>query len=477
MEAQDHVERAADWRSCRRPGGPAMPSSRRAVRRAVGAGVLALGLAGPVQAQDPGHAQDGDWRGDAPGVMHSIAPDALPPPFATRSSSNTPSVIARPAGAMPRVPPGFTVGLFAEGLNAPRIVRVAPNGDIFVAESQSGRIRVLRAADGAARPTLNRLFASGLDLPFGMAFYPPGPDPHFLYIAENNAVLRFPYQSGDLSPRGPAQTVIAKLSPTSGHHWTRDIAFSADGRRMFVSIGSGSNDAEDLPKLDPAALRRHEAETAPGAAWGSEERRGAVLEFSPDGTAGRFYATGLRNCVDLAIHPQTGDVWCSTNERDGLGDDLPPDYVTRVTAGAFYGWPWYYIGPHPDPQHPNARPDLAGRVAVPDVLIQPHSAPLAMTFYQGSGSATLGPQYQGDAFVALHGSWNRARRTGYKVVRIHLHDGVPGSGGYEDFMTGFVADDDHVWGRPVGVAVAHDGALLVTEDGNGTIWRIAPNGR
>jgi glucose/arabinose dehydrogenase len=433
--------------------------------------LLLLALAAPVR------AQNGDWHGDAPGVTHRIVLDALPPPFATRSSSNAPSVIAQPAGAALHVPPGFAVGRFAEGLSAPRVIRVAPNGDIFVAESVAGQIRVLRAADGAARPSVNQVFASGRNLPFGIAFYPPGPDPKFIYVADNNAVVRYPYVSGDLQPRGPAQTVVAPLSPSSGHHWTRDIAFSPDGRRMFVSIGSGSNDAEEMAPLSADALRAHIAATAPGAAWGNEERRAVVMTYAPDGTAGRLYATGLRNCAGLAVHPATGDVWCATNERDGLGDNLPPDYVTRVADGAFFGWPWFYIGAHEDPRYAGRRPDLAGSVAVPDVLIQPHSAPLGITFYTGAGVAGFGAAYEGNAFVAMHGSWNRSLRTGYKVVRIRLHGGVPTPGaGYEDFMTGFVADDDDVWGRPVDVAVAHDGALLVTEDGNGTIWRIAPDG-
>ena len=423
------------------------------------------------------HAQSGDWHADAPGTSHRINLDALPAPFASRSASNSPSVIEAPAVATPHVPPGFAVQRFAEGLNAPRIIRVAPNGDVLVAESIAGQIRLLRAADGAWHASVNRVFASGLDLPFGIAFYPPGPDPQYVYIADNNAVIRFPYRSGDMQARGPAQTVVAQLSPTSGHHWTRDIAFSADGQRMFVSIGSGSNDAEGMVPLAAEALHAHAAATAPGAAWGPEEHRAAVIEYLPDGTGGRFYATGLRNCVGLAIQPQTGNVWCSTNERDGLGDNLPPDYVTRIADGAFFGWPWYYLGAHEDPRHAGQRPDLADHVAVPDVLIQPHSAPLGMTFYSGSGPAAFGTAYDGDAFVALHGSWNRAIRTGYKVVRIRLRDGIPASGaGYQDFMTGFVLDDDHVWGRPVDVAVAHDGALLVTEDANGTIWRIAPGG-
>jgi glucose/arabinose dehydrogenase len=260
----------------------------------------------------------------------------------------------------------------------------------------------------------------------------------------------------------------------SGGHWTRDVVFSPDGRRMFVSIGSASDNAPRLSGKSAGEIRAWEGAHGLGAAWGDEENRADVLAFSPDGGGARSFANGVRNCVGLAVQPQTGDLWCSTNERDGLGDDLPPDFVTRVRDGAFYGWPWYYIGAHEDPRHKGERPDLAAKVTVPDVLLQPHSAPLAMNFYDApaSGTATFPAEYRGDGFVALHGSWNRSKRTGYKVIRIHLDNGAP-NGVYQDFMTGFVVDDRKVWGRPVGVAVAHDGALLVSEDGNGTIWRIA----
>ena len=185
------------------------------------------------------------------------------------------------------------------------------------------------------------------------------------------------------------------------------------------------------------------------------------------------FATGIRNGVGLAVNPQTGDLWVSTNERDALGDNLVPDYITRVREGGFYGWPWYYMGDHEDPRHAGERPDLAGRITVPDVLLQSHSASLEMTFYTATnGAAAFPAEYDGDAFAAFHGSWNRSSRTGYKVVRVRLVDGVP-TGEYEDFLTGFVVDNRDVWGRPVGVAVAHDGALLVTEDGHGTLWRIS----
>jgi hypothetical protein len=236
---------------------------------------------------------------------------------------------------------------------------------------------------------------------------------------------------------------------------------------MLISVGSASNDAEGM-RAPPGGLPSWSDQHPLGASWGDETDRAAVLAFDPDGKNPGIFATGIRNCVGLAIHPVTGDVWCSTNERDGLGDDLVPDYVTRVREGSFYGWPWFYIGDHQDPRHAGERPDLKGRVTIPDVLIQPHSASLGLTFYNGNAFPA---EYRGDGFAAEHGSWNRSRRTGYKVVRIRLKDGIP-TGAYEDFVTGFVVNDSEVWGRPVGVAVAHDGALLVSEDSNGTIWRI-----
>jgi glucose/arabinose dehydrogenase len=420
-----------------------------------------------------GSAAFGSWRADAPGVRRRISVGELPAPGASRSVTNPPRVVERPAGAALRVPPGFRVDRFAEGLTNPRMVRVAPNGDVFVAETAAGQVRVIRAPPGAARAERTEVFASGLDGPFGIAFYPPGPEPAWLYVAENDRVVRLPYRAGDLAARGAPQTVVGKLSPTSEGHSTRDVAFSRDGRRMFVSVGSASNVAQRLPAKSADERRAWEAQQGLGAAWGDEERRADVLVFDADGQGGRVFATGLRNCAGLAVHPATGDVWCATNERDELGDDLVPDFVTRVREGAFYGWPWFYLGAHEDPRHRGARPDLAARVTVPDVLLQAHSASLGLTFYDPPAAAAAFPaEYRGDGFAALHGSWNRGQRTGYKVVRIRLRGGVPG-GEYEDFLTGFVVDDARVWGRPVGVAVARDGALLVTEDGNGTMWRVA----
>ncbi|MBA3812643.1 MAG: PQQ-dependent sugar dehydrogenase, partial [Caulobacteraceae bacterium] len=256
-------------------------------------------------------------------------------------------------------------------------------------------------------------------------------------------------------------------------HSTRDVAFSADGRRMFVSVGSASNVAESMPVKTFEQVKAWDAAHGRGAAWGDETDRADVLVMDPEGADRRVFAAGLRNCVSLAVQPVTGTPWCVVNERDNLGDDLPPDYLTTVREGGFYGWPWYYIGGHPDPRLKGDRADLAGTVLTPDVLLAAHSAPLGLTFYTAhAGPAAFPADVVGDAFVALHGSWNRGARTGYKVVRVRLRHGVP-TGGYEDVLTGFVVGDGAVWGRPVGVAVAHDGALLVTDDASGAVWRIA----
>lgn len=417
--------------------------------------VSALARAQPVRT---GSAAFGDWSTDAPGVVRRITPADLPQPSASGSAMHFPSVLPRPAMLLPRVPPGFRVEPVASGLGTPRVVRRAPNGDVFLAESGGGRIFILRP--GAA-PVV---YADGLAQPFGIAFWPPGPNPSYVYVAQSNRVLRFPYHNDDLRARGPAEPVIENLP--DGGHWTRDLAFSRTGRQMFISVGSATNRGAGMASHPPAGfLSSH----APGAAWGEEQYRGNILVADPDGHNLHVFATGLRNCSGEAVQPSTGALWCVVNERDGLGDNLPPDYATVVREGAFYGWPWFYIGSHEDPGRRGLRPDLAGRVSVPDVLIQPHSAPLGVVFYDGQ---QFPAEYAGDAFVALHGSWNREQPTGYKVIRLRFRDGRP-TGEYEDFLTGFVISDSAVWGRPVDVAVDRDGALLVTEDGNGTVWRVS----
>lgn len=395
----------------------------------------------------------GDWTTDAPGVKRKITIADLPPPNEEESVVNPPSRIDRPAGVSPKVPSGFTVTELATGLVQPRVVKVAPNGDVFVVESGADRVQVFRDADGDGKPESHSTYVEDLNRPFGLAFYPTGTDaPTHVYIANTDSVVRFPYEPGDMEARGPAEPLVTDIPSGrealgGGGHWTRDIEFSKDNQRMFVSVGSRSNvnDGED------------------------EHRRACILAFTPDGQNETIYASGIRNPVGLAIEPSTGALWTSVNERDELGDNLVPDYVTHVEEGGFYGWPWYYLGPHQDPRHAGKHPELRDKVIVPDVLLQSHSASLDLCFYTGQ---QFPDDYRGHIFAALHGSWNRSRRTGYKVVRIPVENGKA-VGYYEDFMTGFVAQSGDVWGRPVGVAVAKDGALLVTDDQSNTVWRVA----
>jgi len=399
-----------------------------------------------------GQAALGDWTTDAPGIRRRITVADLPAPFATESANNGPYLVRRPEGAWPKVPAGFKVEQYMTGLDNPREIVTAPNGDLFIAESGPGRIRVLRGRTAEGKPEVNRVFARGLRQPFGVAFYPPGPNPQWLYIGNTDSVVRFPYKNGDLEASGAEQMIVDNIPGggrlQGGGHWTRDVRFRADGKKMFVSVGSATNVGERGPAR--------------------EVRRADILEFDPDGKNERIYAYGIRNAVGLAIHPVTGQLWCSVNERDALGDNLVPDYITRVKEGGFYGWPWYYMGSHQDPRHAGEHPELKDKVLVPEVLVGNHYASLCMTFYTGS---TFPREFKNDGFASEHGSWNRARRAGYKVIRVPLRNGVP-TGEFEDFMTGFVTPEGQVWGRPVGVAVAPDGALMVSDDGSGTIWRI-----
>jgi glucose/arabinose dehydrogenase len=411
----------------------------------------------------------GDWRQDAPGVEHKITVSDLPAPLASEPVARGSKVAPRPAGAELKTPPGFKAEIIASGLDEPRVIRFAPNGDLFLSESGGGRVRVLRFAPGQTAPVRSEIFAAGLAQPYGIAFYPPGPDPRYVYVATRGSVLRYPYQSGELKPSGPVET-IARL-PAGFGHWTRDLAFSPDGATLYVAIGSRTNVAEG--KTPPPRAEAEALEKAEGLGASAEPGRALVAALDPEGKGRRVFASGLRNCSGVTIRPGSDELWCVVNESDMLGDDLPPDYATRVVPGAFYGWPWYYIGAHEDPRHKGERPDLADKTAVPDVLIQPHSAPLGIGFYEGG---QFPAEYKGDAFVALHGSWNRAKLVGYKIIRLRFNDGKP-TGAYEDFITGFVIDDNGVWGRPVDVIEAPDGALLFTEDGNGTLWRVSYTGK
>jgi glucose/arabinose dehydrogenase len=420
---------------------------------------LLLGVAVLASCSSQGNvpaSASGDWSSDAPGKRHWIKPGDLPPPNSTPSAQNPSKAVARPPGAWPLVPPGFTVNEFAVGLSGPRIVEVAPNGDVFVVESGAGRVKVLRDTDSDGKSDSQSTYADGLARPFGLAFFPSGdPAPTHVYVANTDSVVRFPYTVGDATASGPPEALVTNIPSGleqvgGGGHWTRGLAFSKDNQRMFVSVGSRTN-VSDEP---------------------SEERRADILAFTPDGKNETIHAFGLRNPVGLAIDPSTGALWTAVNERDELGDDLVPDYVTRIQEGGFYGWPWYYIGQLQDPRHADVHPDLRAKSIVPDVLVQAHSATLGLGFYTGK---QFPAEYQGHLFVALHGSWNRTKRTGYKVVRIPINAGNA-EGYYEDFLVGFVTDDASVWGRPVAVAVAADGALLVTDDLSGTVWRVSYSG-
>lgn len=393
-----------------------------------------------------------DFHGETPGKIHHITAADLPKPFATEGVANFAQVVPRPADALPKTLPGFRVNLFAEGLNNPRLITTAPNGDLFVAQSTPGEILVFHGmrADGKAQS--QQTFATGLKQPFGIAFYPPGPNPEYVYVANTDSVVRFAYQNGDLKARGVAETIVPTLPSggAAGGHWTRSVAFSPDGKQMFVSVGSANN------IIDTDTTE-------------AEHNRANILVANPDGSNLRVYASGIRNPAGLAIDPKTSEVWTSVNERDMLGDNLPPDYITHVQEGGFYGWPWYYTGGNPDPRMNGKHPELKDKSIVPDVLLEPHNASLELTFYEGKQFPS---QYAGDIFAAEHGSWNRSVRTGYEVILVPMHDGKA-TGEYEDFLTGFVTPEGRVWGRPVGVAVAQDGSLIVTDDGSNSIWRVS----
>jgi glucose/arabinose dehydrogenase len=478
----------------------------------VSMGFLAVAIALPL-ASAPAIAQTGgtltgqaaftDWNQQQPGVRHKITVADLPEPKPDESVNNQPRLIPRPENAWPVAPAGFKVTLYAGGDSAPlqradatqnmarssgtftqpRLIRVAPNGDLFLSDSGAGTIFVLRGAGADGKAAQIEKFATGLDHPFGIAFY-PADNPKFVYVGNATTVQRFPYHSGDLHATGPSETIVPDIPGyaqlAGGGHWTRDVIFTKDGQHLLVSVGSGSN----VDDADTHAREFHRAD---------------VLEYTPEGKFVEVYAHGIRNCVGEAINPTTGSLWCSTNERDNLGNHLVPDYVTSVPEGGFFGWPWYYMGGHKDPRLPEPcangtgpnlqlaaaltadqakdckRVDLSKKVLTPDVLVQPHMASLEMTFYPAQ-KKQFPASYDGDAFAAEHGSWNRANRAGYEVIRVPMKDGKA-TGEYEDFLTGFVTAEGQVWGRPVGVAVGNDGSLFVTDDGTRSVWHVTYTGK
>jgi glucose/arabinose dehydrogenase len=415
-----------------------------------------------------------NWKDDAPGRTHRIDVSSLQAPLATPSAADFPRIVPKPNDTEVKLPPGFKLAVFTRDVDKPRIMRIAPNGDVFLSETGAGRIKVLRPSADDSGVASSSTFAEGLTQPFGLAFYPAGDKPEWLYVAENNRVVRYRYGVGDTKASGQPEIVVPQLASTGMGHYTRDLAFSADGKRMFVSVGSASNVAEDMPKKSSDEIKAWDAEHGVGAAWGGEANRADVLVFDVGSSKpGKVFATGIRNCVAVAIQPGSGDLWCTVNERDALGDNLVPDYSTRVKEGGFYGWPWYYMGDHEDPRHKGERPDLKGKTLTPDVPYQAHSAAVGFAFYTASSGRSAFPaEYVGDAFAVFHGSWNRSSRTGHKVVRVPIRNGVP-TGEYVDFLVGFITADGKPWARPSEIVEARDGSLLLSDDDASVIYRIS----
>jgi glucose/arabinose dehydrogenase len=375
-------------------------------------------------------------------VTNGKKPD-LPKPFATESAGNAPQEVKRPDGFLPTVPKGFHVNIYAESFKTPRLLTIAPNGDLFVAESGAGRVEVLRDPKHLGSAQERETFAADLRYPFGIAF-----KDEYVYIGNTDEIVRFRYDPKTSKRLGESESLLKV--PTGGHA-TRTLAIAPDGKHLLIAVGSAGNIETDDPPM-----------------------RAAITICDLDGKNARQYATGLRNPVGLALNPTTGQVWTSVNERDELGDDLPPDYFTSVQDGGFYGWPYSYIGSNVDSRVKQLKPDLVARAIIPDVLLGAHIAPLQFAFYTGK---QFPESYHGGAFLAEHGSWNRAKRAGYRLVFIGFKDGKAA----EDpvpFMTGFVPDPTKglVYGRPVGVAVLPDGSIVVSDDGvdnAGILYRVS----
>ena len=394
----------------------------------------------------------------------------LPAPYSTKSTRNYCKVIGWPEGKTPVAPAGFKVNLFAQGLDNPRNIYVLPNGDILVSQANTeitgikklgadiigasasqdlnksaNNLVLLRDNDGDGKADSKTVFLSGLNQPYGMLLLN-----NWFYVANTDGLWRYPYKTGETSITSAGQEILSLPAGGYNNHWTRNLRANNAGTKIYVSVGSGTNDAE------------HGLEV--------EARRADVLEINPDGTGERIYASGLRNPAGIDFQPQSNELWASVNERDGLGDHLVPDYLTSVKQGGFYGWPYAYFGSHEDPDHVGQRPDLVKKSIVPDVSLGSHTASLGLAFYNGN---TFPKTFYGGAFIGQHGSWNSSKLVGYKVVYVPFSNGKP-SGKPENFLTGFIADSakQHVYGRPVGIAVAPKGALLVADDSGNKIWRI-----
>ncbi len=405
-------------------------------------------------------------------VAHKYTPvyDSLPMPYATRSVKKFSKVIGWPTDRTPIAPAGFSVTRFVDSLQNPRWIYVTPNGDVLVAESNTeskgikklkdkvsgksksqnqgesaNRITLLRDGDKDGVPEIQQVFLSGLNQPFGMLVIG-----NSIYIANTDGVYQYAYQPGQTQINSTGKKIVDLPAGGYNNHWTRNIIANSDNTKIYIAVGSGSNDGEN--------------------GMDNEKRRANIIEINPDGSGERIFASGLRNPVGMDWAPGTSDLWTAVNERDDLGDNLVPDYLTHVKEGAFYGWPYAYFGPHEDPNFKGKQPELIKKTVVPDVDLGPHTASLGLAFYKHNKFPAI---YQGGAFVGQHGSWNRSQLSGYQVVFVPFKNGRP-TGKPENFLTGFISNEakSEVYGRPVGIAILPDGSMLVADDASNTIWRI-----
>ena len=400
----------------------------------------------------------------------SSAKDTLPAPYATNSAMNFNKVIGWEEGKAPKAPAGFKVEKFAADLQGPRWIYVMPNGDVLVAEAKkeekgikkvaakvigAGKVHgtsgnmnsiiLFRDTNKDGKPDVRKTFLSGLNLPFGMLLLK-----NYFYVANTDELWRYPYKTGETTITAKGEKITDY--PGMGRHWTRNIIANKEGTKIYIGVGSSSNVAEN--------------------GMDKEDHRACIIEINPDGSGKRIYASGLRNPVGMDWMPGTNTLWTAVNERDELGDDLPPDYLTSVKENGFYGWPYSYWGNHPDPRmKPGERhEELTSKAIVPDMPLGAHTASLGLVFYEGQ---MFPEHYHHGAFIGQHGSWNRTVPSGYKVVFVPFANQKPKA--MEDFLTGFLADEkkNEAYGRPVGVAVMHDGSLLVADDGGNAIWRVS----
>ena len=409
---------------------------------------LAIGLAGCGSKEESKEVQE-EGRKSGPDSVATVTDSlTLPAPFTTESVENRPDEAGWPEGKMPTAPAGFTVAKYADKLKSPRWTYIAPNGDVFVAESNTkksaDRITLLRDVNKDGKPEIKEIFMENLKQPLGMLVLK-----NYFYVANTDGVYRYPYKGGETKITSKGEKIVELPAGGYNNHWTRNLLANADGSKIYISVGSASNVADH--GID------------------EEKRRANILEVNPDGTGERIYASGLRNPVGMDWAPGSNTLWTAVNERDKLGDELVPDYITSVKEGGFYGWPYAYFGKNEDPRRKGERPDLVAKTLVPDIPVGSHTASLGLAFYD---KTQFPAKYQNGAFIGQHGSWNRSKLSGYKVMFVPFKNGKP-AGKPEDFLTGFVESEKKVYGRPVGVTVMEDGSMLVNDDSGGIVWRVS----